>query len=181
MGKQSTHAPIWSAGVLDTARWEGGAGNRWRPVWHEGSGLDVANRQRCRRVSDRVIVLPRPGNAGGGKGPDFWCVPEDGKGMVIGESLQNTQCARRCRKELCREAKTASDAQSRATTGLVVCFAVKPVGERSAGNPHAAFDERGWETGRCRMAQATAPILDSTCAPKARTTSGGRFHPGSCR
>ena len=24
---------------------------------------------------------------------------------------------------------------------------VKPVGERSAGNPHAAFDERGRETG----------------------------------
>jgi hypothetical protein len=23
-------------------------------------------------------------------------------------------------------------------------------------------DERGWETGRCRMAQVTAPILDST-------------------
>jgi hypothetical protein len=23
-------------------------------------------------------------------------------------------------------------------------------------------DERGWETERCRMAQATAPILDST-------------------
>ena len=26
------------------------------------------------------------------------------------------------------------------------------------------FDERGWETERCRMAQATAPILDSTKA-----------------
>jgi hypothetical protein len=29
-------------------------------------------------------------------------------------------------------------------------------------NPHVQFDERGWETKRCRMAQATAPILDST-------------------
>ena len=27
---------------------------------------------------------------------------------------------------------------------------------------HVRLDERGWETGRCRMAQATAPILDST-------------------
>jgi hypothetical protein len=35
-------------------------------------------------------VLLRPGNAGGGKGPDFWCASEDGEGMVIGESLQNT-------------------------------------------------------------------------------------------
>ena len=39
---------------------------------------------------------------------------------------------------------------------------MKPVGEPDAGNPHVRFDERGWETERCRMAQATAPILDST-------------------
>ena len=39
---------------------------------------------------------------------------------------------------------------------------MKPVGEPYAGNPHVRFDERGWETERCRMAQATAPILDST-------------------
>ena len=47
----------------------------------------------------------------------------------------------------------------------MICFAcltVKPVGEPDAGNPHVRFDERGWETDRCRMAQATAPILDST-------------------
>ena len=61
------------------------------------------------------------------------------------------------------------------------------MGARNAGNPHVACDvegagdvvwvgtpghtgapaldptdERGWETERCRMAQATAPILDST-------------------
>ena len=30
-------------------------------------------------------------------------------------------------------------------------------------------------------AQATAPLLDSTCAQKARITSGGRNHPDSCR
>jgi hypothetical protein len=39
---------------------------------------------------------------------------------------------------------------------------VKPVGEPDAGNRHVRFDERGWETERCRMAQAVAPILDST-------------------
>jgi hypothetical protein len=31
----------------------------------------------------------------------------------------------------------------------------------NAGDRHVRFDERGWETGRCRMAQVTAPILDS--------------------
>jgi hypothetical protein len=40
--------------------------------------------------------------------------------------------------------------------------AVKSVGKPDAGNPHVRFDERGRETERCRMAQATAPFLDST-------------------
>jgi hypothetical protein len=43
-----------------------------------------------------------------------------------------------------------------------VCLSVKPVGEPDALIGLVRFDERGWETERCRMAQATAPILDST-------------------
>src|SRR5580765_6341056 len=39
---------------------------------------------------------------------------------------------------------------------------MKPVGKPDAGNPHVRFDERGRETECCRMAQATAPVLDST-------------------
>jgi hypothetical protein len=45
---------------------------------------------------------------------------------------------------------------------------VKPVGKPDAGNRLVRFDERGWETERCRMAQATAPILDSTTADLSR-------------
>jgi hypothetical protein len=37
-----------------------------------------------------------------------------------------------------------------------VCFA-----ERSAANRYAAFDEREEETERCRMAQATPPLLST--------------------
>jgi hypothetical protein len=63
---------------------------------------------------------------------------------------------------------------------------MKPVGEPDAVAPHVRFDERGWETGRCRTAQATAPILDSTEAdlsptselrPRADLHSGSRFRP----
>jgi hypothetical protein len=43
--------------------------------------------------------------------------------------------------------------------------AMKSVGERSAGNPHAAFDERGGETDR---SNDTALLLDSTCEPGTR-------------
>jgi hypothetical protein len=52
----------------------------------------------------------------------------------------------------------------RAVSLLSVYLAVKPVGEPDAGDRHVRFDERGWETERRRMAQATAPILDSTKA-----------------
>jgi hypothetical protein len=50
----------------------------------------------------------------------------------------------------------------------------KPVGEPDAGNPHVRFDERGWETERRRMAQATAPILDSTEAAVCCGATSGR-------
>ena len=54
----------------------------------------------------------------------------------------------------------------RAVGLLSVCLTVKPVGEPDALIGHVRFDERGWETERRRMAQATAPILDSTKADK---------------
>ena len=56
----------------------------------------------------------------------------------------------------------------RAVGLLPVCLTVKPVGKPDAGNRHVRFDERGWETERCRMAQATAPLLDSTTVGLAR-------------
>jgi hypothetical protein len=54
---------------------------------------------------------------------------------------------------------------ARSCLRLVICFVcltMKPVGEPDAGNPHVRFDERGWETERCRMAEAIAPVLNST-------------------
>ena len=47
------------------------------PLWVMGGGRG--------RVSDRVVVLPKPGNAGGGKDPDFWCAFDDGEVRVIGD------------------------------------------------------------------------------------------------
>ena len=74
MGRGSNRQmhPFRSIGVVGTACREGEAGNWGRPVAGEGSGLnDVAGR-RLRRVSDRVVILLRLGNASGGKDPDFW-------------------------------------------------------------------------------------------------------------
>src|SRR6202023_1933992 len=63
----------------------------------------------------------------------------------------------------------------------------KPVGEPDAGNPHVRCDERGWETERCRMAPATAPILDSTfpaeqgCPHSRRVLERNRTNHGHCK
>ena len=46
--------------------------------------------RRRRRESDRAVVPARPGNAGGGKGPDFWCAFERSRGSVIGDEPGNT-------------------------------------------------------------------------------------------
>src|SRR5947208_17091477 len=53
-------------------------------------------------------------------------------------------------------------ATTRAPWPAAVCSAMNPVGKPDAGNRHVRFDERGEETERCRMAQVTAPLLDST-------------------
>ena len=63
----------------------------------------------------------------------------------------------------------------RAVSLLSVCLTVKPVGEPDALIGHVRFDERGWETERCRMAQATAPILDSTEPDLPRCPQFGRY------
>jgi hypothetical protein len=46
-----------------------------------------------------------PGNAGGAKGPDFWCAFEDGEVVVIGDKPENTIKDRRRPRLLCRETK----------------------------------------------------------------------------
>jgi hypothetical protein len=65
-----------STGVVGTARRDRGSRKRGRPILDEGSGLNGAEEHRSRRASDRVVVPLKPGNAGGGKGPDLWCVFE---------------------------------------------------------------------------------------------------------
>ena len=63
-------------GVMGTARRDRGSRKRGRPVLSEGSGLNGAVGHRLERESDRVVVPMKLGNAGGGKGPDFWHVFE---------------------------------------------------------------------------------------------------------
>src|SRR6266566_812684 len=79
-------------------------------------------------------------------------------------SLQTPTVIRTLQRKLYRQAKESKPPRrGRLRPELFsVCLTVKPVGEPDAGDRHVRFDERGWETERCRMAQATAPVLDST-------------------
>src|SRR3954467_13576262 len=79
---------------------------------------------------------------------------------------QAAQGARARRKAVLRRSGLRSVRRAapstRAPWATAVCLAMKPVGKPDAGNPPVRFDERGRETGCCHMAQATAPVLDST-------------------
>jgi hypothetical protein len=54
-----------------------------RVIWGGPFGTGIAAPtllgRRCWRASDGVVVPVRPGNAGGGKGPDFWRAFDDGE------------------------------------------------------------------------------------------------------
>jgi hypothetical protein len=95
----------------------------------------------------------RPGNAGGAKDPDFWCAFEDGKVKVIGDEPANPNYdpGPSVKAVSFGEDGSLPKVSSRDTSidgQPVVCLTVKPVGKPGAGNRHARFDERGWETGR---------------------------------
>ena len=62
-------AAVRSAGVVGMARRKGDAGNVGDPLGWSVSSIDAA--MRTRWESERVIVLLKPGNAGGGKDPCF--------------------------------------------------------------------------------------------------------------
>ena len=56
-------------------------------------------------VAERLAVLMKPGNAGGGKGPQFKAGAESGDAQEIGETLRNSGKVRELRKAPHAEAK----------------------------------------------------------------------------
>src|SRR6516164_8720945 len=56
-----------------------------------------------------------------------------------------------------KEKKTRRNESARGLSFFSVWRTMKPVGEPDAGDRHVRFDERGWETGCCQMAQLPRP------------------------
>jgi hypothetical protein len=78
MGKQPMHAPVWSTGVVGTARRKSIPGNVGDPILAKVASSTPSFGRRPNRESERGIVPSMPGNAGGGKAPCFWCACKDG-------------------------------------------------------------------------------------------------------
>ena len=64
--------PSRSTGVVEMAREEGPTGNVGDPHRRGVAALDAVTGRRAMRESERPIVVVKPGNAGGAKGPRFW-------------------------------------------------------------------------------------------------------------
>jgi hypothetical protein len=85
---------------VGTARWKGVAGNRGRPAQVAASAanatVSVAARAgvgegRSTVHAEHDFVMTKPGNAGGGKGPCFWCAFEAVEDRGIGGEPGNTR------------------------------------------------------------------------------------------
>ncbi len=94
-------------------------------------------------MADKLVLLTKPGNAGGVKEPDFWRVTgrdqESGDWLCLSTPLNDsavTEGTLLIREDMDALGVTTEAKQS------VVCWPVKPVGEPDAGNPHVRFDER---------------------------------------
>jgi hypothetical protein len=86
MGKRARQAPISCAGVLATACTPGRRWQHGKPhgvVWDDQPDAREGQAGRY-RVAERPVVLEKPGNAGGGKGPWFKTNAISRKGQEIG-------------------------------------------------------------------------------------------------
>ena len=90
MGKRAECAPISCAGVLATACTQGRRWQHGKPggVVGRGGQPEAGDGQRGRYgVAERPVLLEKPGNAGGGKGPWFETGAESREAQEIGVTL----------------------------------------------------------------------------------------------
>jgi hypothetical protein len=90
MGKRARRAPIPCAGVLATACTQGRRWQHGKPdsVVGRDDQPEAGDGQRGRYgVAERPVLLKKPGNAGGGKGPWFKTGAESSEAQEIGATL----------------------------------------------------------------------------------------------
>src|SRR5207245_3169036 len=87
-----TKTPGRCAGVVAAACTQGKRTQHGKPQGVVSDDQPKAREGQAGRtgVAERFVVPLKPGNAGGGKDPDFWCAFEDGEVKVIGDEPAHT-------------------------------------------------------------------------------------------
>ncbi len=111
-----------------------------------GDQPETGDGQRGRYgVAERLVVPRKPGNAGGGKGPQFKTGAESGKAQEIGATLGNSGKVRARRKASHVEAKEEPGLRSgKRMPAQVVALAVVC---RTPGRLHAGIHGPVWWVG----------------------------------
>ena len=89
LGKRAKSIPNRCAGVVATACTQGKRTQHGKPLGVVSDDQPDAREGQAGRcgVAERPVVPKKPGNAGGGKGPQFKVGTESGKVQEIGETL----------------------------------------------------------------------------------------------
>ena len=128
LGKRAKHAPSCCAGVVAMACTHGRRAQHGKPhrVVGRGDQPEAGDGQRGRDgVAERPVVPRKPGNAGGGKGPQFKTGAERGEARAIGATLGTACNVRLLPQASHAEAKKEpGDCSGERTTAQAVAFAV---------------------------------------------------------
>src|SRR5258705_9497016 len=125
-----------------------------RGQWQAPPRIIAWQTTRSRAVCRRARVVQGQAFGGAEEAPSLTLAARDGDGQY---AVGAEECSRRgSNKRINKQGREG------ATKWCAPPLTKKAPYKPDALIGHVRFDERGWETERCRMAQATAPILDST-------------------